>query len=33
MKYLSGKIADKIKEYYETGNVIITHFMDPRRIG
>lgn len=30
MKYLMGKISDKIKEYYETGEMITTSFMDPR---
>lgn len=29
MKYIESKISDKINEYYLTGNVVITNFLDP----
>lgn len=32
MKFLIGKVADKIEKYYSTGEIVATSFMDPSEI-
>lgn len=32
MKYINARILDKINEYYTTGEVVATNFLDPSEL-
>lgn len=32
MKYLNEKVADKVEQFYKSGNVVATNFLDPSEI-
>ncbi len=32
MKYINARILDKINEYYTTGEIVATNFLDPSEL-
>lgn len=32
MKYINARILDKINEYYATGEIVATNFLDPSEL-
>lgn len=32
MKYVNEKVADKVEQFYKTGNIVATNFLDPSEI-